>query len=130
MAHEPDIVLIQFGLNDCFSGERADVYRRNLGRIVSAVVKRGAHPVLVTSCPLASPGAMRLAAPFFEAMRAFGEAERVMLADTCAHWLDAEARGEVPDYLWQPDGVHPTDNGHALMASGLVEALLWSGLAS
>ncbi len=121
---EPEIVLVQFGLNDCFCGERVDVYQRNLERIVAAVRHGGAIPVLVTSCPLEDPGPMRVARPFYEAMREVAEADSVGIADTTAHWLAAEAEGQTPDRLWQPDGVHPTDRGHALMARGLVEALL------
>jgi acyl-CoA thioesterase I len=124
LAAGPDLVLVQFGLNDCFSGERPDVYQRHLGRIVQEVRDASAFPVLGTSCPLSSASAMRVAAPFYRAMREVGASERVLVADTCAHWLEAESRGEVPRRLWQPDGVHPTDAGHALMARGLVRALL------
>jgi acyl-CoA thioesterase I len=124
LAQQPELVLVQFGLNDCFSGERVEVYQRNLERIVQAVCQAGACPILVTSCPLEDPGPMRLARPFYEAMRELGARREVLVADTTAHWLDAEVKGEVPPRLWQPDGVHPTDPGHALMARGLVAALL------
>jgi acyl-CoA thioesterase-1 len=124
LALEPDMVLVQFGLNDCFTGERVDVYQRNLERIVLAVRGAGACPVLVTSCPLEDPGPMRLARPFYQAIRDLGVSSQALVTDTAAHWLAAEARGEAPPRLWQPDGVHPTDAGHALMAQGLVSALL------
>lgn len=124
LVDRPDMVWIQFGLNDCFSGERPEVYRRNLVRIVLGVRDAGAVPVLVTSCPLAAGTAMRMARPFYAAMRELGPAEGVMVADTCAYWLESEARDESPGQLWQPDGVHPTDVGHALMARGLVAAVL------
>lgn len=124
LERQPELVLVQFGLNDCFQGELVEVYRRNLERIVRAVGETGAWPVLVTSCPLEDPGPMRMARPFYEAMRQVGAGEGVLVADTTAHWLEAEAKGDVPPRLWQPDGVHPTDPGHALMARGLVAALL------
>ena len=124
LARKPSLVLVQFGLNDCFAGELVEVYERNLGRIVQRVSDAGACPVLVTSCPLEDAGPMRLAGPFYEAMRTLGRREAVLIADTTAHWLEAQASGEAPARLWQPDGVHPTDGGHALMAQGLVAALL------
>jgi acyl-CoA thioesterase-1 len=124
LAEEPEIVLVQFGLNDCFTGERVEVYQRNLERICGGVLDAGATPVLVTSCPLEDPGPMRLARPFYEAMRSAADRMELPLADTCAHWLATEARARAPRALWQPDGVHPTDAGHALMAQGLVQALI------
>ncbi len=124
LARGPQLVLVQFGLNDCFSGERVDVYQRNLQRIVGAVRDAGAEPVLVTSCPLESAPAMAMARPFYQAMRELGRSHGVLVADTAAYWLQAEAAGEAPTGLWQPDGVHPTDQGHALMARGVVAALL------
>lgn len=127
LAREPALVLIQFGLNDCFSGEQVGVYQRHLGRLVHAVRAVGAQPVLVTSCPLEGNATMAVARPFYQAMRVLGSTESVLVADTTAHWLRVEAQGESPAPLWQPDGVHPTDAGHALMARGLVEALLSAG---
>ncbi len=124
LARQPDIVLVQFGLNDCFVGEPVGVYQRHLERIVQGVRGRGAEPILVTSCPLEGPREMALARPFYEAMRDLGHSAEIVVADTTDHWLRAEARGESPPRLWQPDGVHPTDAGHALMARGVVEALL------
>jgi len=124
LLERPALVLVQFGLNDCFSGERVDVYQRNLERIVDAVRAAEALPVLVTSCPLESASAMVQARPFYTAMRELGARREVLVADTTAAWLAAQASAEVPAQLWQPDGVHPTDRGHDLMARGLVAALI------
>lgn len=119
----PDLLLIQFGLNDCFVGERVEVYRRNLERIVAAGRERGVTPVLVTSCPLEDPGPMRLAQPYYQAQRDLGRVADVLVADTTSAWLAQAERGGRSEGLWQADGVHPTDAGHAVMAGALVRAL-------
>jgi acyl-CoA thioesterase-1 len=124
LSRQPELVLVQFGLNDCFSGERVEVYQRNLERLCRSILTAHATPVLVTSCPLEDRGPMRLAQPFYQAMRELSASLELPLADTCAHWLAVQAREAAPGSLWQADGVHPTDAGHALMAEGLVEALL------
>ncbi len=124
LASEPELVLVQFGLNDCFTGERVEVYRRNLERIVTGLRAAHAAPVVVTSCPLEGAYERRLAAPYYEAMRSLARELNVQLADTEAHWNAAGLPPGSGSGLWQADGVHPTDRGHQLMAEGLVAALL------
>ena len=120
----PGLVCLQFGVNDCFAGERVDVYRRHMGRLVDAVRAAGALPVLVVSCPLPNEAAMRWIQSYYATLRELGRERAVAVADLAGHW-QAGARQDSPDpALWLADGVHPSDSGHGLMAEGLVSALL------
>lgn len=117
----PGLVLVQFGLNDCVEGGPLDAFRRDLSRIAVAVAAAGAACVLLTSCPVQDPWLARAAAPWYDAVRAVGAELGLLVAELALAWCAGEPGAEA---LWQADGVHPSDAGHARMAAALVEHLL------
>ncbi len=123
LAVHPRLVTVQFGLNDCLSGEYLDVYRRNLNRIAETVLRSGAVVLLATSCPPAPEQAQRAVRPFYEAIRGLGQQLSLPVADLERYWLQEVERDQVDEPLFLADGVHPSDAGHALLARGLVAAI-------
>jgi acyl-CoA thioesterase I len=121
LAERPHVVAIQFGLNDCYSGVSAAQFDAAIRRMADAVAAAGAVPLLVTSPPTGlaeGPAAME---PYYGALRALAAERSYPLADIDAAFcaLDpAEASS-----LYQDDDVHPTDEGHELMAEVLFDAL-------
>lgn len=124
LAGRPDVVLVQFGINDCIAGGQLGAFRRDLGRIVRATQAARASCALLTSCPLQDPRAARVVAPWYQEVRLQGRALGIPVADLALAW-SADA-GDGGTALWQADGVHPTDAGHARMAASLVDHLILS----
>jgi len=49
LAHEPDIVFVMFGMNDCAAQQRGlDTYDRNLTKLINATRAIGAVPIICT----------------------------------------------------------------------------------
>jgi acyl-CoA thioesterase-1 len=121
-----DLLIIQFGLNDLFVGVSLPAFVASLEEIVERARGEGVIPVLATSCPVPGEIGGDAVARFYDGIRDCGERLDAAVADLERHWLDevGDASHGPDGPLYTADGVHPTDAGHALMAEGLLEAVL------
>ena len=121
LREKPDVVIVQFALNDCFSGMSVDEFESAYMSITEKVIAGQAIPILATSCPVMDPVFDRDVAGFYEVIVEIAEQLQVPLADMAAYWRSRQVRLDDVQVLYQSDGAHPTDLGHALMAAGLLE---------
>jgi acyl-CoA thioesterase-1 len=124
LEEDPDLVTVQFGLNDLFVGVTLESFLESLAEIVERVREAGAVPVLATSCPVPGELGSGEVGRFYDGIRRLGDRLEVALADLERFWLGRIADERPAGPLYTADGVHPTDLGHALMAEGLFEAVL------
>ena len=125
IAQSPDWVVIQFALNDCYSGIDVSEFEQNIESIAKRLLKKKIKPILVTSCPVMDSGFMEAADLFYSAIAEVGQRLSVPVARLDEYWTKNQpARTEA---LYQWDGVHPTDAGHALMAEGLLKLITAGG---
>ncbi len=130
LEESPDLVTVQFGLNDVYMGIGIGSFEAALRAIVRAVIDNGALPVLCTSCPVAYPSDQQMVDPAYEAIRRIASLSSLPVADLERHWLaTADLDADVDDYFLE-DGVHPTDAGHELMALGLLALFTRAGTAA
>lgn len=152
LAHKPDVVIIQFGINDSAvdvwkkppaTGPRValETYRTNLTEMVRTLKKDGARVVLMTSNPISwtdplkklysttpyvldDPDGMNvLLHDYAAAVRKLAQEEGVGLVDVYTEFKKA---GQMPKHKpgWlNKDGMHPDDPGHRLVARLLMEHL-------
>jgi len=121
--HNPDLMTVQFGLNDLYMGVSVEKYSSAIGTIVQGVRESNAVPVLVVSCPLYEEDEQALAEKYYDVLRRAGEEQGVAVADLSTYW---RSRRDLPQGwagLLQSDGVHPTDAGHEIMARGMMTLL-------
>jgi acyl-CoA thioesterase-1 len=116
----PDVIVVQFALNDAFAGFGPEQFEQNLEQIVAAAIDAGVVPVLATSCPLMMEAEQRLADRYYGRIRDLSERLGAPLADLERSWLEQTGPVAQRDDLFLSDGVHPTDEGHQLMADGLL----------
>ena len=153
LAHKPDVVIIQFGIND----SAVDVWRKppgtepriardtyvaNLAFFVEQLREQGARPILMTPNPLRWTAAIKkmYGKPpydaedpkgfnlhlqhYAEAVRELARKQGVTCIDIYAAFEDyGKAVGRSVDELLL-DGMHPNDAGHELVAERLFEVLL------
>jgi lysophospholipase L1-like esterase len=151
LEHEPDIVIIQFGLNDSaidlHEGRTEprvsrQVYERNLAHFVKTLKRRGIRVILMTpnamlwtaelkaSCgrppydPADRWGFNALNAKYAESVRQVAKLHTVPLIDVYQLFRDYDGVGgqRADDLLL--DGVHPNDKGHRLVADALTREVL------
>ena len=141
LAHQPDVVFIMFGVNDCklFGGPKAKTlvsrkeYRANMEGIVEAFLAHtAARPVLLTPSPVIEDIVNNN--PDFQEMRmSWRYADILARADVLRdlakrHSLPLvdliELFGDAPDPdLYLPDGLHPGPTGQALILEAVLRTL-------
>lgn len=118
----PDLVFIQFALNDAFIGYPVEQYRNNITAIISKLKQASSCEILLmTSVAPADPHEAGLAEPFYGALMAIAEKEHIPLALVHEYWKKKVADGVTFDKLVQADLVHPTTEGYRLMAEAIME---------
>jgi lysophospholipase L1-like esterase len=150
LGHEPDLVVIQFGLND----SAVDVpegriepqlprqaYEQNLDYFVKTLESRGIRVILMTQNPVIWTDELRSACgrppynpddrwgfnvlnqQYAESARGLARTHDVPLIDVYRHYLDYDqVPGQTADSLLS-DGVHPNDEGHTLVAELLARQI-------
>ena len=153
LSEDPDLVVIQFGINDAAvdvwkdppaTGPRVSRERfvENLEYFVDVLRENGTAVILMTPNPLRwsdrmfelygkppyDPSDPRgFEAPFFrdyvEAVRLVARRKKVPLVDIHAAYenVERESGRQAEEFLL--DGIHPNDDGHALVAERLVPAI-------
>jgi len=136
LARKPMVVTVMYGTNDSYvdRGEKdsrlsAEQYRENLGKIVTALRRGGAEPLLMTEPRWAAGEKDGLGEDpnvrlerFVVVCREVARAQGVRLVDHYAHWKKAEESGtKLRD--WTTDGCHPNPRGHREVADLALPAL-------
>jgi acyl-CoA thioesterase I len=109
---KPEIVILELGVNDALRGQNLASVRANLDQLVARFQGAGAR-VLIAGMRLPPNYGTPYAEDF---RRLFGEVARARNAPYIPFFLDGV--GAVPR-LNQPDGIHPTAEGYAIVVEGL-----------
>jgi lysophospholipase L1-like esterase len=149
---KPDVVVIMFGINDAavdvWKDPPADKprvsladYRNNLTEMVQALKEQGMRVVLMTSNPLywsattlelyGKPpyqpedvdGFNVVLRDYITAVREIAKTEDVGLVDVFAAFEAYDAEPKHKPGALSPDGMHPADAGHRIIADLLIEHL-------
>ena len=119
---QPDLVFVQFGLNDAFSGCPVAQYAITISRIIDRLQREtSAEVLLLTSVPLADPHEDSMALQYYECLERVARQRAVPIARVHAYWK--ETTGGRFDGLLQADLVHPTSAGYRLMAEAIMQVL-------
>ena len=121
LTHDPDLVLVSFGLNDMKNGIPVEQFGEDLGKVVDRISAHGATVVLLTTTRL-QKGASMVArfnpGPFNDTIRAIAEGNGIWLID-----VNKEAGGlNTSKYLL--DAAHPNTEGYRKLARIIEKGLL------
>ncbi len=122
--HNPDLVFIQFALNDAFTGCSPDQYERNIRAIVERIrTETGSDILLVTSVAPGNDYDDLEAEKFYERLQMVSETENIPIAGVHEYWKKKISSGIPHSSLVQADQVHPTVDGYRLMAEAIMLSL-------
>lgn len=122
--HNPDLVTINFGVNDAFSGISAVKFGSNLEAMVDIIKETGCgRIVLVSSEVIPEPQAEKQVKPYWEKMREVAEAAGVVYADTNGYWQSFIDSGTDQWSLIILGDMHPNEEGHRIIAEAVFEAM-------
>ncbi len=134
LAQKPDLVIIAFGANDAYIDSNTpdgasrislEQYRNNLVYMITELRKQKAKVILVAPSPGAAPRPdfqnQRLY-EYAKEVRALAKEYRTGLADNYQLFVDyGKKNGGYGSLL--PDGIHPNDEGHRLIAENLAKQI-------
>ncbi|HOO70488.1 MAG TPA: GDSL-type esterase/lipase family protein [Spirochaetota bacterium] len=117
---DPDLVFVQFALNDAFMGVPLNIFHEQISSIVQSIKNdTEAEPVLLTSVYIADKDEYRYAQKYYDALQRVSSAEKIPLVAVHQYWEQAVKNGVDHASLVQWDGVHPTVEGYRLMAEAV-----------
>jgi lysophospholipase L1-like esterase len=120
--HDPDAVLIQFGLNDAFLGCPVEQFTKNIQSMIERLLNdTNAEIVLLTSVCLMDQRMDRMINEFYNSIVKLAEVNTIPVAEVHEYWRKKIGEGLLFRNLIQLDGVHPNDAGHVLMADAVME---------
>lgn len=108
----PEVVIVELGVNDALRGQKLASVRENLEQIVARFQASGVR-VLIAGMRLPPNYGNPYAADFY---RVYREVARARDAPLMPFFLDGV--GAIPR-LNQPDGIHPTAEGYAIVVDRL-----------
>jgi len=121
---KPDVVIVQFALNDAFSGYSSREFGENIARIIDHLQRNtSANLMLATSVPINSPYENKIAEMFYEEILNCGKAKNIPVAMVHEFWKNHINKGISHASLVQGDGVHPVEKGYMLMAQCIASLL-------
>ncbi len=129
LAQKPDLVTINFGVNDAFSGISPAAFKDILGRMILPIREAGCPMVvLLSSEVIPEPWAERQVGPYWDAMRAVAGECGAVYADVNGRWRQELEKGRPEEELILRGDLHPNEAGHRLIAETVFEAMTASGL--
>ena len=124
ISYVPDLVLVQFALNDAFCGSSLEEFRRSIEAIVERIRQESsAEVLLLTSTLPADTSEFDVVAPFYAELKQIARDKACALAPVDEHWRNAIAGGRPHDELVLHDRVHPSETGYQLMAEAVMACL-------
>jgi len=119
---DPDLVLIQFALNDAYMGSSPGRLKNNIKSMVVRIrLDTAAEILLLTSCSIYNEAEDRMADTFYSAITGLGTEEHLPVAEVHTYWKNKIRSGIDHRSLVQGDMVHPTIAGYKLMAEAVME---------
>ena len=117
---KPDVVFINFGINDANKVKDLNKFKHDLSSIVGMVRKMKAMPVLQVPTPTTDGQANR--PDYAEAVRTVADKEKCLLVDHAAYWKEISG-SDTAKQNWMNNALHPNQLGHRVMAMTLAKEL-------
>jgi len=151
LAHDPAIVIIQFGINDSFVDVHKGsdtprvakgIFERNLDYFAAALEASGAQPIFMTPNPLYWTPDLRnrfgkapydiddrfglnlFNGEYAASVRRIAAERELPLIDIYQHYVDHDEKNAQSADRLLLDGMHPNDEGHKITAALLAERII------
>lgn len=122
IGEKPDCVIVQFGLNDAFSGYSPDEYESLIEKIIIGIKKAAeSEIILVTSSYIGAIRENRIVEEFYGRLENLARKHGLPIAKVHAYWKKRISEDVEFRKLVQFDSVHPTEMGYMLMAEAIMQ---------
>ena len=121
LSYEPDLVTINFGINDCVLGLGLEETEMNLVEMVRRIrAGPGSEVLLLSSQPLETPPYDRLVMDYYQAIERVAREMDVGFVDVFGAWMQRVEQGTPLSSLIIPGLDHPNEAGYRIIAEELM----------
>lgn len=121
IAHAPDLVTVNFGINDMYMGISLGEFKSNLIDIVEKIIEGSKSEILLLSSePLLTPRFDRIVLSYYQTLEDVTEEMGVGFVDVYSAWMKRVADGVSLDSLILPGLDHPNELGYKIIAEELM----------
>jgi acyl-CoA thioesterase-1 len=121
LAYEPDLVTINFGINDCVLGPGLEEFEANLVEMVRRIRAGPASEILLLSSqPLETPPYDRLVLDYYQAIERVAMEMDVGFVNVCRAWMQRIKAGTPLGSFLIPGLDHPNEAGYKITAEELM----------
>ena len=121
LSYEPDLVTINFGINDCVLGLSLEEFEMNLVEMVRRIRAGPVSEVLLLSSqPLETPPYDRLVMDYYQAIERVAKEMEAGFVDVHGAWMRRVERGTPLSSLIIPGLDHPNEAGYRIIAEELM----------
>jgi lysophospholipase L1-like esterase len=120
LSYEPDLVTINFGINDCVLGLDLEEFEMNFVEMVRRIrAGTNSEILLLSSQPLETPPYDRLVLDYYQAVQRVAREMDVGFVDVYGAWMRRVRAGTPLGSLILPGLDHPNEAGYRIMAEEL-----------
>ena len=121
LSYEPDLVTINFGINDCVLGLSLEEFEMNLVEMVRRIrAGPDSEILLLSSQPLESPPYDQRVLDYYQTVERVAKEMNVGFVDVYGAWMMRVRAGMPLDSLILPGLDHPNEAGYKIIAEELI----------
>lgn len=121
LSYEPDLVTINFGINDCVYGFGLEEFEANLVEMIRRIRAGPASEILLLSSqPLETPPYDRLVQDYYQAVERVAKETDVGFVDVYGAWMERVKAGTPLSSFIIPGLDHPNEAGYRIIAEELM----------
>ena len=121
LSYEPDLVTINFGINDCVLGLGLEEFEMNLVEMVRRIRSGpGSEILLLSSQPLETPPYDRLVLDYYQAIERVAKEMEAGFVDVYGAWMRRVQQGTSLSSLILSGLDHPNEAGYRIIAEELM----------
>ena len=122
LAYEPDLVTINFGINDCALGLDLEEFEMNFVKMVRRIrAGPNSEILLLSSQPLETPPYDRRVLDYYQAIERLAKQMDVGFVDVYGAWMRRVRAGTSLGSLILPGLDHPNEAGYRIIAEELMQ---------
>lgn len=122
LSYEPDLVTINFGINDCVLGLGLEEFEMNFVEMIRRIrAGPGSEILLLSSQPLETPPYDRMVLDYYQAIERVARELEVGFLDVYGAWMERVRQGTPLASLILPGLDHPNEAGYRIIAEELMK---------